>query len=252
VTVPPEQLADLAAVVTRHGQAVVAGDQPRILADFRPDRTALLIASARLPAGLTGSEVLKLEPEPDGLVAALIRYTAADGQQAVLRSRWMRDDTGGWRVTQVRNLPETPPWLPAEPPAPGDPAGPHWDGLRAHELRILRCARCERWIWPPRPICPGCRGFELSWRAVEPAGRIYSWTRTWQPFAPEVSGHLPYVVVLVELPQAGGRRLLGVLRDAGQAGVAIGADVDGEFEDPPDGAHAPLLRWRLTAAGGRR
>ena len=252
MAVSPDQLRDLAAVVTRHGRAVVAGDQARILADFRPDRTALLTASARLPAGLTGSEVLKLEPEPDGLVAALIRYTAAGGQQVVLRSRWMRDEAGGWRVTQVRNLPETPPWLPAGPIAPGDAARPHWDGLRAHELRIQRCACCQRWIWPPSPTCPGCRGFELSWPAVEPAGRVYSWTRTWQPFAPEVSGHLPYVVVLVELPRAGHRRLLGVLREADEADVAIGMDVAGEFEDPPDGAHAPLLRWRLTGPGGPR
>jgi hypothetical protein len=239
--VPPE----LVEVVQRHGQVVAAGDNDATLADFRPDRTGQLIASARLPEHLVGSEVLRLQAEPDGLVAAFIRYTAADGGQTVLRSRWIHLEAG-WRVTQVRNVPDTPPVMAAAGPADDGLDAPHWQGLRAGEVRVQRCAGCDLWIWAPRPICPRCHGFDLRWPAVTPAGTVYSWTRTWQPFAPELSGHLPFTVVLAELAAAGDRRLLGVLRDADGADVHTGQAVTGEIDPPADPGGWPVLRWRLA------
>src|SRR5437762_214494 len=107
------------------------------------------------------------------------RYTADDGSATVLRSRWVRLDEG-WRVTQVRNIPATPPVMPSAGPREDGLDTPHWEGLREGEVRVQRCARCGHWIWAPQPVCPRCHGFELSWPAVEPAGTVYSWTRTWQ------------------------------------------------------------------------
>jgi uncharacterized protein len=243
-TVPP----DLPAVVERHGRVVAAGDQQAILGDFRDDRIGQLVASASLPDDLVASELLSLEPQDDGLYAAHIRYTAADGRETVLRSRWIHLPEG-WRVTQVRNVPPTPPRLAAEGPAGDGLDTPHWEGLRAGELRLQRCSGCSSWIWAPRPMCPSCHGMDFDWPAVEPVGTVFSWTRTWQPFAPEVSGHLPYLVLLVELPDAGRRRVLGVaaggdVEDGG--GVAIGRQVKGEIEAPSDEGRWPLVRWRLT------
>jgi uncharacterized OB-fold protein len=239
--VPPE----LIEIVRRHGQVVAAGDNDATLADFRPDRTGQLIGSARLPGHLTGSELLRLEAEPDGLIAAFIRYTAADGSQTVLRSRWVRLPVG-WRVSQVRNVPETPPVMAAAGPGDDRLDAPHWEGLRAGEVRVQRCAGCGLWIWAPRPLCPRCHSFDLRWAAVEPAGTVYSWTRTWQPFSPELSGHVPFTVVLAELPAAGGRRLLGVLRGGDGADVRIGQAVTGEIDPPADPSGWPTLRWRLA------
>jgi uncharacterized protein len=236
---------ELIEIVRRHGQVVAAGDNDATLADFRPDRTGQLIGSARLPEHLTGSELLRLEAEPDGLIAAFIRYTAADGSQTVLRSRWIRLEEG-WRVSQVRNVPDTPPVMAAAGPGDDRLDAPHWEGLRAGEVRIQRCAGCGLWIWAPRPMCPRCHGFDLRWAAVEPAGTIYSWTRTWQPFSAELSGHVPFTVVLAELPAAGGRRLLGVLRGGDSADVGIGQAVTGEIDSPDDPSGWPTLRWRLA------
>ena len=42
-------------------------------------------------------------------------------------------------------------------------------------------------------------------------GRIYSWERPWHPVHPALKGHGPYIVVLVELPDAGNVRMLGNL-----------------------------------------
>ena len=235
--------AELVAVAERHGRVVAAGDHAATLADFRADRTGQLIGSARLPDRLVASRLLRLEAEPDGLVAAYIRYTAEDGSATVLRSRWIRLDEG-WRVTQVRNLPATPPVMTLAGPRDDGLDTPHWAGLRDGEVRVQRCARCGQWIWAPQPICPRCHSFELSWPVVEPAGTVYSWTRTWQPFTPELSGHVPFVVVLAGLPAAGGRRLLGVLRDGDGADVRVGQAVRGEIDPALDPGGWPVLRWR--------
>ncbi|MBN9758209.1 hypothetical protein DMP14_22790 [Pseudonocardia sp. Ae707_Ps2] len=234
---------DLPAVVARHGQVVAAGDLKATLADFRPDRVGQLVASARLPRTMVGSEVLSIERQADGLMAAHIRYRHADGDTTVLRSRWVRLPQG-WRVSEVRNVPDTPPVLEPLPAYDDDLHAPHRAGLAAGELRIQRCGRCGEWIWAPRALCPACHGTDLDWPVVEPSGSVYSWTRTWQPFAREVSGHVPYVVVLVELDGAGRRRVLGVLRDGDATTPAVGDRVRGEFDRTGDGA--ALLRWRIV------
>ncbi|WP_433506279.1 Zn-ribbon domain-containing OB-fold protein [Pseudonocardia halophobica] len=236
--------ADLAEVVERHGHAVAAGDNATVLADFRPDRVGQLLASARPPEGMHSAELLDIEPGPDGLFSAFIRYTGTGGE-AVFRSRWIQLD-GTWLVTQVRNVPDTPPRTSMAHPSDDGLDAPHWEGLRRGELRMQHCPHCDRWTWSPRPICPGCHASDLEWPVVDPVGRIYSWTRTWQPFSPEVTGHLPYVVVVVELPGAGSRRLLGVLLDGDGADVRIGAEVKGEIEPAADPEGYPLLRWRLV------
>lgn len=237
--------ADLAAVVERHGKAVASGDNPTVLADFRADRVGQLLASARPPRKMNRAEVLGIEPGPDHLYSAFIRYSGAEGDEAVFRSRWIEID-GTWLVTQVRNVPDTPPRTSAEHPGEDGLDAPHWAGLRQGELRVQHCPHCDTWIWSPRPICPSCHSGDLEWPAVDPVGTVYSWTRTWQPFSPDVSGHLPYVVVNVEVPAAGNRRILGVLLDGDGADVRIGATVKGEF-DPATGPEGyPLVRWRLA------
>jgi acetyl-CoA acetyltransferase len=150
---------ELVAIVARHGQAVAAGDNAATLADFRPDRTGQLLGSARLPERLDQ----------------------------------------GWRVTQVRNVPGTPPVIAAAGPRDDGLDQPHREGLRAGQVRIQRCAPCGHWIWAPQALCPRCHSFDLTWPVVEPTGAVYSWTRTWQAFSPELSGHVPFVIVLAEL-----------------------------------------------------
>ena len=236
---------ELVAIAERHGQVVAAGDNAATLADFRPDRTGQLLGSARLPERLVSSRLLRLEAEPDGLVAAFIRYTAADGSETVLRSRWIKLEQG-WRVTQVRNVPDTPPVMAAAGPRDDGLDRPHWEGLRAGQVRIQRCAPCGHWIWAPQPLCPRCHSFDLTWPAVEPTGTVYSWTRTWQAFSPELSGHVPFVIVVAELATAGGRRLLGVLCDGDGAEVRAGQPVRGEIDPATSSDGWPVLRWRLV------
>jgi uncharacterized protein len=236
---------ELITAVEAHGKAVAAGDQQAVLADFLPDRIGQLVASADLPAELSAAHVRGIADVGDGRYDAVIRYTTPDEQWLELRSRWVRFGDGSWQVLSVRNIPDTPPWMVLTGPSDDGLDRRHWEALRDGRLELQRCTDCATWVWAPRPICPACHSFAMGWEPVEPVGTIYSWTRTWQPFTPESTGHLPYVVVLVALPGAGGRRVMGVLAHADGVTPRIGATVRGGIEPPPGENHWPLVRWHL-------
>ena len=145
-----------------------------------------------------------------------------------------------------------PTYLPAGMPRPvSEPDGldaPYWEGTRAGLLRVQRCRRCRGFQWGPEWICHRCLGADLEWVETAPRGHVYSWERAWHPVHPALREHGPYLVVLVELPEAGGVRMLGnLLGDPTQA-VPIGAPVEAAFE-PHDEATPPftLVQWRRTA-----
>src|SRR5581483_10782602 len=79
---------------------------------------------------------------------------------------------------------------------------PYWEGTRKGELRVQRCTKCG----------------------------TFRWERPWHPVHPALKGHGPYVVVLVELPDAGNVRMLGNLLGDPQQEVKIGAEVQAVFE----------------------
>jgi uncharacterized OB-fold protein len=139
-------------------------------------------------------------------------------------------------------------YLPAGLPGPAaDPEGlsaPYWEGLRQNRLLVQRCKQCGTWQFGPEWICHHCHAFDPGWVEVAPRGRIFSWERVWHPVHPALKEHGPYLVVLVELPQAGGVRMLGNLLGDPMQEVPIGAEVRGVFEQHSEGA-APyaLLQW---------
>ncbi|WP_176593698.1 Zn-ribbon domain-containing OB-fold protein [Sphingobium sp. EM0848] len=119
---------------------------------------------------------------------------------------------------------------------------PFWDGLSKGQLRIQRCATCGQWTWPPQERCGPCGSWDMGWEAIAMEGIVHSFTWVRHPFTPAMSGRTPFANLLVELPQAGGARLLGLLEGAGE-GLAIGAAVTAEVIRDTDDHLA--LRWRL-------
>ncbi|UGA45809.1 OB-fold domain-containing protein [Bradyrhizobium quebecense] len=139
--------------------------------------------------------------------------------------------------------------LPAGLPIPvAEPDGlsaPYWEGLRQGKLLVQRCGGCNTWQFGPEWLCHRCHAFDPAWTEVEPRGRIFSWERVWHPSHAALKGHGPYIAVLVELPQAGGIRMVGNLLGDPEQAAAIGADVEGVFEHHPE-SDPPysLLQWR--------
>ena len=143
-------------------------------------------------------------------------------------------------------------YLPAGLPVPVSEADglaqPFWDGLRQERLLVQRCARCGTWQFAPEWICHQCHAFDPPWVEVAPQGRIYSWERVWHPAHPALASHGPYLAVLVELPHAGGVRMVGNLLGDPAQQVVIGAPVRGVFEHHLQIQPAcSLLQWAVVA-----
>ena len=140
-----------------------------------------------------------------------------------------------------------PPGLPIPIPEANGLSKPFWDGLRKETIMVQRNARTKVYQFPPQWICHDTQTFDVQWVATEPRGVIYSWTRVWHPVHPAVKTACPYIVVVVELPQAGRVRMLGNLLGDPRQTVEIGTPVEAVFEhhndtDPP----FTLLQWRIA------
>jgi uncharacterized OB-fold protein len=143
-----------------------------------------------------------------------------------------------------------PPGLPGPKPMADGLDTEFWAGTRAHELRVQKCNVCGTFQWGPEWICHACHSFDVGWEAVAPEGVIYSWERPWHPVHRALATAGPYVVLLVELPQAGGVRMVGNLVGDPLQPFAIGDRVEAVFEDHDDGDPAfTLVQWAVTARG---
>ena len=128
-------------------------------------------------------------------------------------------------------------------PLPSGLDRPFHEGLTAHRLVLQRCT-CGTWQWPPEVICHRCRSFDPGWVETDPQGLLYTWTRVWHPAHEGLQTAVPYVVAVVELPGAGGIRLVGnlLVPDVATAEIRTGTPVRGMFVDQPGGY--TLLQWR--------
>jgi uncharacterized OB-fold protein len=76
---------------------------------------------------------------------------------------------------------------------------------------------------------------------------LFSWERAWHPVHPALREACPYVVVLVEFPEADGIRMLGNLVGDPHQPIEIGAHAEPVFEDHEEGALPfTLVQWRLA------
>ena len=140
-------------------------------------------------------------------------------------------------------------YLPAGLPAPLPQADgldrPYWEGTRQGILRVQRCRACATWQWGPEWLCHRCLSFEMDWEAVEPQGKVYAWARSWHPVHPALAGRGPFLLVLVELPHAGGVRMLGNLLGEAHQAVAVGDSVRAVFERHDAGGRDwTLVQWQ--------
>lgn len=99
---------------------------------------------------------------------------------------------------------------------------PFWEGLRAGRISFPRCEDCGRFHWYPMKRCPHCSGERIAWAVVRGEGVLYSFTIVRYAFSPEYRDKLPYVVALVEFPDAPGVRLITQLVDVPHEAIRIG------------------------------
>ncbi|MEP7205654.1 MAG: OB-fold domain-containing protein [Casimicrobiaceae bacterium] len=136
-----------------------------------------------------------------------------------------------------------PAGTPLPQPVPDDQ--PYWDFVSRRDLRIQRCADCERFRHPPMPFCPGCRSSRVEWAKVPGSGTVYSYTIVHHPAHPALEDALPYNVAVVHLDEAGDVRLVSNVIDAAPEEMAIGLRVMLCWDDTAEGV--PLPRFRKAA-----
>ena len=115
-----------------------------------------------------------------------------------------------------------------------DTAG-FWEAARRGELALRFCPRCDQPVHFPRAYCDRCPGTATHWRSVRPAATLYSWTRAEHQVHRAFA--VPYTIVLVELDDHPGVRLVGSLD--GAPVLRIGAPMHLVFETLADGSVLP-------------
>ena len=121
---------------------------------------------------------------------------------------------------------------------------PYWEGTRAHEIRVQRCADCGTFRWSPEWLCYACHSFTTDWVTVEPHGVLFSFQRIWHPVSPVLADALPYITVLVDLVDAKGIRMLGNYAGHPIDELRIGTPMSPVFEDHAADPPYTLVHWR--------
>ncbi|MGH7962632.1 MAG: Zn-ribbon domain-containing OB-fold protein [Candidatus Binatia bacterium] len=143
----------------------------------------------------------------------------------------------------ITSAPYMPPGMPLPGPASDGLDAAFWEGTRNHRLLVQRCTACGTFQFGPEWICHHCRSDQLGWHECAGRGRVYAFERVWHPVHPALKDRVPYLIVLVELPDAGSVRLVGNLLDDPCQDVQIGAEVEVAWEDHEE---ATLPQWRLV------
>jgi len=74
-----------------------------------------------------------------------------------------------------------------------------WEGCKAGELRLQRCAACEKSYFPPRPFCPACGSRDVSVFAASGKATLYSYVINHRPRAD--MGTEPHSIAVVTLAE---------------------------------------------------
>ena len=145
-------------------------------------------------------------------------------------------------------------WFPDEMPMPAASAETvgWWEAAADHRLVVQRCSACGRTRHPPGPVCPRCRSTASEWWPVPGTGTVYTFTIVRQAFIASLRDRIPYVVIAVELDDAGGARLVSNLVDAEPDEVTVGMAVEVVWEDMGPELAVPRFRPAAPRGGGRR
>ena len=129
-------------------------------------------------------------------------------------------------------------------PIPDPVTRPFWDSLKAHAIQLQRCDACGRFIYYPRPVCPGCLLDNLVWSSVSGRGVVHAFTIPHRHPSPAFGSGVPYVVALIELEE--GVRMMSNLIDVDPTpqAVKVGLPVEIVYDDVTEEITLPKFRPR--------
>ncbi len=113
-------------------------------------------------------------------------------------------------------------------PVPTQETAPFWEGCKAGELRLQRCADCGRYQFPPQSFCRSCAGGRLAWSATSGCGKVLSYTIVYWSPNPAYAADAPYSLALIQLNE--GPRMLTNVTGCPPRQLQIGMEVKVVFE----------------------
>jgi uncharacterized OB-fold protein len=118
--------------------------------------------------------------------------------------------------------------------------GAFFKAAREGRLVYRACLDCGAGIHMPSTFCGACGGHNTAWRTAIGTGTLFSWTTVMHQVHPAYP--TPYTIVVVELDDAPGVRMIGSL--AGQPSLRAGQPMAVEFD--ADARARGLPRWRVS------
>lgn len=122
-------------------------------------------------------------------------------------------------------------------PVIDDRTRPYWEGAKARELRLFRCAGCGAMRQQVLPVCPECLSEGGAWVPTSGRGTVWSWGVFHKAYFRGFAAEVPYTVVIVKLDE--GPRVYSNLIGAEPR---IGMPVEAVFEDATD--EVTLVKFR--------
>ena len=116
--------------------------------------------------------------------------------------------------------------------------GGFFDAAKERRLALKVCQDCDTFLHLPRDYCYHCGSWSTEWREVSGGGTLYAWTVAVQQFHPAYD--TPYTVVLVDVDEAPGVRLVGHV--PGRPDLSAGQAMELWWDDVADDVVLP--NWR--------
>jgi uncharacterized OB-fold protein len=109
-----------------------------------------------------------------------------------------------------------------------------------YRLEAARCSGCGTVAFPPRVVCPKCRGTKHATVVLRPEGKVLTWTVI--HVGPSSHKHeVPYALAVVEL--ADGPRVTCQVVDVDPAAVKTGMPVRLEFRRIQEDGEAGVIAY---------
>jgi len=114
-----------------------------------------------------------------------------------------------------------------------------WTGGADGKLHFIQCSGCGYIVHPPSPVCPQCRGRELTPVTVSGKGTVETYTLNYHPWMPDLQ--VPYAIAIITLDEQDDLRLMTNVVNTPPETVEIGMRVKVLFEACEDGIYLPLF-----------
>ena len=118
-------------------------------------------------------------------------------------------------------------------------SAPYWQSAKEHNLKLQRCAQCERFRFYPSLSCHFCRSLVFEWLPISGRGEVYTYSVVYRGPGAPFADLLPLVVAMITLEE--GPTMMSNVVGIAPEDVRIGMPVRIAYEDVNDDITLPVF-----------